>query len=55
MKDFEIPLIAFPINDPKDSQRLAVIPKDPETRMAAKDSQQHSATSNDYRETRLNN
>ena len=39
----------------KDSQRLAVIPKDPETRMTAKDRQQHSATGNDYMETRLNN
>ena len=28
----------------KDSQRLAVIPKDPETRMTAKDRQQHSTT-----------
>ena len=39
----------------KDSQRLAVIPKDPETLMTAKDRQQHSATGNDYMETRLNN
>ena len=27
----------------------------PETRMTAKDRQQHSATGNDYMETRLNN
>ena len=39
----------------KYSQRLAVIPKDPETRMTSKDRQQHSATGNDYMETRLNN
>ena len=32
-----------------------MIPKDPETRMTAKDRQQHSATSSDYMETRLNN
>ena len=39
----------------KDRQWLAVIPKDPETRLTAKDRQQHSATGNDYMETRLNN
>ena len=39
----------------KYSQRLAVILKDPETRMTSKDRQQHSATGNDYMETRLNN
>ena len=39
----------------KDSQRLAVIAEDPETRITAKDRQQHSATGNDYMETRLNN
>ena len=39
----------------KDSQRLAVIAEDPETRMTAKDRQQHSATGNDYMETRHNN
>ena len=39
----------------KDSQRLAVIAEDPETRMTTKDRQQHSATGNDYMETRLNN
>ena len=38
----------------KDSQRPAVILKDPETRMTAKDGQQHSSTSNNYVETRLN-
>ena len=32
----------------KDSERLAVIPKNLETRMTAKDRQQHSATGNDY-------
>ena len=32
----------------KDYQRLAVFPKDPGTRMTAKDRQQHSATGNDY-------
>ena len=36
----------------KDRQQLAVIPKDPETPMTAKDCQQHSATGNDYIETR---
>ena len=39
----------------KDYQRLEVIPKDPETRMTTEDRQQHSATSNNYMETRLNN
>ena len=37
----------------KDHQRLAVIPKDPETTMNTKDCQRHSATGNDYMETRL--
>ena len=37
----------------KDSQRLAVIAEDPETRMTTKGRQQHSATGNDYMETRL--
>ena len=58
MKDFERPLTAMHerlSTTPKDSQRLAVIPKDTETRMTAKDRQQHSATGNDYMETRLNN
>ena len=32
----------------KDSKRLAVIPKDLETRMTMKDRQQHSVTGNDY-------
>ena len=32
----------------KDSERLAVIPKDLETRMTAKDRQQHSVTGDDY-------
>ena len=50
MKDSERPLTAM-----KDSQRLAVIAEDPETRMTAKDRQQHSATGNDYMETRHNN
>ena len=38
----------------KDRQRLAVIPNDPDTPMTVKDRQRHSATSNDYMETRLN-
>ena len=41
------------VNDLKDRQRLAVIPKDPETPMAAKDRQRHSATDNDYMKTRI--
>ena len=49
MKDSERPLTAM------EDYRLAVIAEDPETRMAAKDRQQHSATGNDYMETRLNN
>ena len=55
MKDFERPFhngherLSTTL---KDSQRLAVIPKDPETRMTGKD-RQHSATGDDYMETRL--
>ena len=37
----------------KDCEQLAVIPKDPETPMTMKDCQRHSATRNDYMETRL--
>ena len=56
MKNFERPLTAMKgyqrlwktANAGSDSQA-------PETRMTAKDRQQHSATGNDYMETRLNN
>ena len=57
MKDFERPRTAMERlpTTLKDSQPLAVTPKGPETRMTAQDRQQHSATDNDYMETRLNN
>ena len=47
-KDFERPLKTM-----KDSQRLAVIPNDPDIPMISKDRQRHPATANDYMEARL--
>ena len=54
-EDFERPLTTMKtINDPeRPGQLLAVIPKEPETPMTAKDRQQHQATDNDYMEARL--
>ena len=60
MKNFEGPLTAMKgyqfeaINDPKRQPTTGSDSgKDPETRMTAKDRQQHSATGNDCMETRL--